>query len=77
LRWWKCWGIVCWRIWVLYFGKALFVEVQVCTGLQEFGSSVFVEEDGFSLTSYTFKLEVFHPEVFVQFNGVKFIQTQQ
>jgi hypothetical protein len=44
------------------------VEVQVCKCLQEFGFSVFVEEDGFSLNSYAFKLEVFHPEVFVQYN---------
>ena len=29
------------------FGKALFVKVQVRTGIQEFGSSVFVEVDGF------------------------------
>jgi hypothetical protein len=48
------------------FGEALFVKVQVCTCNQEFGSGVFVEVDGFSQTSYTFKLEVFHPEVFVQ-----------
>jgi len=48
------------------FGKALFVKVQVRTGIQEFGSSVFVEVDGFHLTSYTFELKVFHPKVFVQ-----------
>jgi len=48
------------------FGEALFVKVQVCTGIQEFGSGVLVEVDGFCLTSYTFEPEVFHPEVFVQ-----------
>ena len=48
------------------FGKALFVKVQVRTGIQELGASIFVEVDGFCLTSYTFVLEVFHPEVFVK-----------